>query len=144
MAIAELRSVLSIFGGSSPTEEEQAALFGEALLMVLARASSSDANISPLEIETIQQIMQQRTGQELTEVDIRRAARAELYESTRMRKYLRGVQHQLKSEDRIAIAQSLADVIKSDTDISVLEIDYFNGVAEALQLTAAELVGLAA
>lgn len=142
MAIAELRHVLSIFSGSSLSEEEQAVLFGEALLMVLARASSSDANIHPLEIETIQGIMQQRTGQELTEVDIRTAARAELYESTNMRKYLRSVQSKLKIEDRVTIAQSLADVIKSDTEISVLEIDFFNRVAEALQLTPAELVGL--
>jgi uncharacterized tellurite resistance protein B-like protein len=144
MAIAELKSVLNIFSGTAPSEEEQAALFGEALLMVLARASSSDTNIDPAEIEMVREIMRERTGQELTEVDIRRAARTELYESTSVQKYLRSVQHQLKTEDKVTIAQSLADLIKIDTHISVLEIDFFNGVAEALQLTPAQLVGLAA
>jgi uncharacterized tellurite resistance protein B-like protein len=145
MAIADLKSVLSIFSGSSPSEEEQAALYGEVLLMVLARASSSDANINPVEIETIRQIIQDRTGQEVTDVDVRKAARRELYdESHNLRKYLRGVQGQLKAEDKVSIANALADVIKSDTSISVLEIDFFNRVAGALELTPAELVGLAA
>lgn len=144
MAIADLRSVLNIFSGSSPSEEEQAALFGEVLLMVLARASSADANIHPVEIETIQQIVEERTGQEVTNVDVRKAARTELYESTNLRKYLRGVQNQLKPEDKVAVVAALAEVIKSDTSISVLEIDFFNRVAEALELTPAELIGLAA
>jgi uncharacterized tellurite resistance protein B-like protein len=38
--------------------------------------------------------------------------------------------------------QSLAEVIKSDTEVSVLEIDFFNSVAEALKATPAELIGL--
>ena len=144
MAIADLSGVLKIFGGSSPSEEEQRDLFGEVLLMVLGRASSSDANMDPVEIATIQEIMERLTGQELTEADIRRAARPELYAEANLRKYLRSVHKQLKVEDRITIAQTLGDVIKSDCDISVLEVDFFNRVAESLQITPAELVGLSA
>ncbi len=144
MAIADLRIVLRIFGESSLSEETQKDLYGEVLLMTLARASRSDANIHPVEIQTIQQIMQRETGQELTEADIRKAARPELYESVNLRKYLRSVQRQLKVEDRIKIVQALADVIKSDTQISVLEIDFFNRVADALRIAPAELVGLTA
>ncbi len=66
MDIANLNSVLKIFGKSSPSEEEQTELYKQALLMTLEQASSSDANIHPVEIETIQQIMQRETGQELT------------------------------------------------------------------------------
>ena len=144
MAIADLSSVLRIFGETSPSEENQKELYSEVLLMTLARASSSDANIHPVEIETIQQIMRRETSQELTEADIRKAARPELYESVNLRRYLRSVQRQLKPKDRITIVQALADVMKSDTQISVLEIDFFNRVADALRITPAELAGLIA
>ncbi len=144
MAIADLSSVLRIFGESSLSEEKQKDLYAEVLLMTLARASSSDANIHPVEIQTIQQIMQRETGQELAEADIRKAARPELYESVNLRKYLRSVQSQLKAGDRVTIVEALADVLKSDAKISVLEIDFFNRVADALRITPAELAGLTA
>ena len=139
MAIAKLSSVLEIFRGSSTSEEKQKELYRQVLLMTLAQASRSDANIHPVEIEMIQQIMQRDTGQELTEADIRKAARPEWYQSAKLRKYLRSVQHRLKVEDKIKIVRALADVIKSDTQISVLEIDFFNRVADALRITPAEL-----
>ena len=142
MAIAAVSNVLKIFGESSPSEEKQKELYREVLLITLARASSSDANIHPVEIETIQQIMQRETGQELTSADIRKAARSELYQSTFLRTYLRSVQGQLKVEDKIKIVQLLADVIKSDTPISVLEINFFNRVADALLITFPQLFGL--
>ena len=144
MAIADLSNVLRIFGASSPSEEKQKELYREVLLMTLARTSSSDANIHPAEIETIQQIMQRETGQELTEVDIRKAARPERYQSVKLRKYLRSVRRQLKAEDRSKIVQAVAEVIKSDTQINVLEIDFFNRVADALRITPAELPELTA
>ena len=49
------------------------------------------------------------------------------------------MQRNLKVEDKINIVRALADVIKSDTQISVLEIDFFNRVADALRITPAEL-----
>ncbi len=79
MAIAVVSNVLKIFGASSPSEATQKELYREVLLMTLARASDSDTNIHPVEIETIQQIMQRETGQEVTEADIRKAARLERY-----------------------------------------------------------------
>ena len=144
MAITAVSKVLKLFGASSPSEEKQKELFREVLLTTLARASNSDANIHPAEIETIQQIMQRETGQELTEADIRKAAPPDLYESVRLRKYLRSVQRQLKAEDKITIMQALADVIRSDTQINVLEIDFFNRVAVALRITLPELPKLTA
>ncbi len=144
MAIADLSSVLKVFGESSPSEEKQKELYRDVLLMTLAQASSSDANIHPVEIETIQHIMQRETGQELTEADIRKAARPERYQSVYLRKYLRSVQRQLKAEDRSKIVQAVADVIKSDTQINVLEIDFFYQVADALRITLVEPLGLTA
>ncbi len=142
MALADLSSILSIFGGSSPTGEDQDKLYQEVLLMTLARASSSDSNMQPVEIKSIQGIMQTETGQEISEADIRKASRPDLYESANLRKYLRSVQGQLNSGNKATIVQALADVIKSDTEISALEIDYFNRVAEALNVTPAEVAGL--
>ena len=111
--------------------------------MTLARASSSDSNMQPVEIKSIQGIMQTETGQEISEADIRKASRPDLYESANLRKYLRSVQGRLNSGNKSTILQALADVIKSDTQISALEIDYFNRVAAALNVTPAELAGLA-
>ncbi len=142
MSIADLSSVLKIFGASSPSDEDQDKLYQEVLLMTLARAASSDSNMAPVEIVSIQGIMQRETGQEITEADIRRAARPDLYETTNLRKYLRSVQAQLNSVNKSTILQALADVIRSDTEISGLEIDYFNRVSDALSVTPAELAGL--
>ena len=142
MAIADLSSVLKIFGESVPDEDEQKALYGEVLLMTLARASSADANMDPVEISTIRQIIQRETGEEIEEKDVRRAARTELYETETLRKYLRRVRQRLQADDRRKIVEALAEVIKSDSQISVLEIDFFNRVADALRITPAELARL--
>ena len=144
MAIADLSSVLKIFGETSLSAEEQKKLYGEVLMMVLARAASSDANVHPVEIQTIQRIVQRETGEDVKESDIRLAARPELYETVPMRKYLRSVQRKLNEDDRLSVVQSLAEVIKSDTEISVLEVDFFNRVSDALRITPAELAGLQA
>jgi len=144
MSIADLSTVLKIFSETELDVEHQKELFTEALLMTLARASSSDANIHAVEVESIQQIMQRETGAEVSTQDVRKAARTELYESTPLRKYLSSVRRQLSSVDRARIVSLLAEVVKSDTEISVLEVDFFNMVAEALRTTPAELAGLIA
>ena len=142
MSIADLGNVLKIFGGSDISEEEQKALYQEVLLMVLARASSSDSNIQPVEIETIQEMVSRETGNEITSQDVRKAGRTELYESTPLAKYLSSAAKKLDDADRVQVIQLLAEVIKSDTEISVLEIDFFNMVATSLNATPAEIIGL--
>ena len=144
MAIADLSNVLKIFSESNSVDaEEEKGLFCEVLLMTLARASSSDANIDPVEITTIQRIVKRETDEDVTEQDVRRAARTELYEETGLRKYLRSVRHKLLNEDRVRVVRCLAEVIKSDSRVSVLEIDFFNRVADSLRVTPAEIAGLA-
>ena len=144
MALADLANVLKIFQDSHPEEDRQSELANEALLMTLARASSSDANIDPVEISTIQAIVKRETGEDVEELDVRRAARTELYEEANLRKYLRSVRHHLTPENRITIIQALAEVIRSDSAVSVLEIDFFNRTADALRVTPAEMAGLQA
>ncbi len=142
MALADLSSILKIFGESSTEAGTQEDLYKEVLLMTLARAASSDSNMAPVEIVSIQDIMQRETGEEITESDIRKASRPDLYESANLRKYLRSVEGRLDSSSKTIILQALAEVIKSDTEISGLEVDYFNRVAGALSVTPAELAGL--
>jgi uncharacterized tellurite resistance protein B-like protein len=144
MSIADLSNVLSIFRGSELSPEEQQALFKEVLLMTLARASSSDANIQAIEVANIQEILQRETGEEFSTADVRKAARSDLYEKVPLRKYLSSASRNLSSADRVKIIQTLAEVIRSDTEVSVLEIDFFNDIADALKTSPAELVGLVA
>ena len=144
MGIADLGNVLKIFGGSDISEEKQQALFHEVLLMVLARASSSDSSIQRVEVKTIQQIIERETGGEVSDQDVRKAARTELYETTPLDKYLSSVRGKLRDRDRVAVVRLLAEVIRSDTEVSVLEIDFFDMVANALNASPAEIAGLAA
>lgn len=144
MAFGEISSLLRSLVGSSANEETQDDVYKEVLLMTLAQASKADANIHPLEIETIKQIMRRETGQDLTEADIRKASRADINGSANLRKYLHRVQGQLNAENKAAILRAMVDVIKSDTEINVLEIDYFNRVVDALRMTPAEQFGLTA
>jgi len=144
MAFGDFTSVLKIFGGSSANEEIQDELYKEVLMVTLAQASNADANIHSLEIETIQQIMRRETGLNLTGADIRKVSLSDMYEAANFRKYLRRVRGKLNAENKATILQALVDVIKSDTIINVLEIDFFNRVVDALRMTPAEQLGLTA
>ena len=142
MGIADLGNVLKIFGGSDVSPEEQRELFEEVLLMVLARASSSDTSIQRIEVKTIMEIVERETGNAISEQDVRKAARTELYETTPLDKYLSSAGKKLLDRDRIAVVHLLAEVIRSDTEVSALEVDFFNMVADALKARPAEIAGL--
>lgn len=144
MAIADLKNVLKIFGGSEIAEEKENELFKEVLLMTLARAADADINIQSVEVERIQEILKEHTGEEFSAADVRVAARAELYAEQGLRKYLASVRSKLSQEHRRETIQALADVFRSDSNVSVLEVDFFNRVAKALQVSAADIAGLTA
>ena len=57
MAIADLKNVLKIFGGSDITADQQNDLFKEVLCMTLARAADADINIQTVEVDRIREIM---------------------------------------------------------------------------------------
>ena len=143
MAIADLSNVLDVFRGKN-TAQDGEELFREVMLMTLARATSSDANIDPCEVTTVLKILREETGQEFTEADIRKASRPTLFDDAPFSKYLASVRKRLDSDEISHIVQALARVIKSDTSVRELEIDFFNTVADALRATPAEIVGLVA
>ena len=144
MAISDLANVLNIFGGSDISEDQQNELFKEVMLMTLARAADADINIQTSEVDRIQEILKEKTGEEFSAADIRVAAREELYAEAGLRKYLSSCAHKLEDEQRAQVIQALADVFRSDKSVSVLEVDFFNRVAESLQVTPAQIAGLVA
>jgi len=142
MAIIDLGNVLKIFGGGAPSPSEREQLVKEVLLMTLARASSSDSNTNPVEVATVQSVLKEVTGEDISAADVRVAAASEIFESAPLEKYLSSVSRTLSPSDRATIARSLARVIRSDTQVSEAEVEYFNRIAAALGATAAELAGL--
>jgi uncharacterized tellurite resistance protein B-like protein len=144
MAIADLKNVLKIFGGSELSEGDHDELRKEVLLMTLARAADADINIQTVEVDRIREILKDCTGEEFSSADIRVAARSELYAEANLRKYLGSVRKKLRDQDRADVVKALADVFRSDSDVSVLEIDFFNRTVEALQATPAQIAGLVA
>jgi len=144
MAIADLKNVLHIFGGADVTEDQQNELFKEVLLMTLARAADADTNIQSVEVERIQEILKSHTGDDFSSADIRVAARAELYAEATLRKYLGSVRTKLSGPQQAVVIQALADVFRSDSNVSVLEVDFFDRVATALQVSPSQIAGLVA
>jgi uncharacterized tellurite resistance protein B-like protein len=144
MAIADLSNVLKIFGGSELSEGDHDELRKEVMLMTLARAADADINIQTVEVDRIREILKDCTGEDFSSADIRVAARAELYAEANLRKYLGSVRKKLRDQDRADVVKALADVFRSDSDVSVLEIDFFNRTVEALGASPAQIAGLVA
>ena len=144
MAIADLKNVLRVFGGSDISADQEDALFEEVLLMTLARAATADVSIQHVELERIQAILKKHTGKDFSTADIRVAAREELYAEATLVKYLRGAEKKLTEAHCSEIVQALTDVFRSDSTVSGLEVDFFNNVVEALNVTPAQIAGLVA
>lgn len=142
MSIASLAGVLKIFGGTDPSPEEQVQLAKEVMLMTLARATAADTNIKAIEVEKVREVLQSRTGEDFPAADVRVAANSAIYEKAPLDKYLSTSAKKLKPEDRLGIAQALAEVINADGRVSSREIEFFNKVANSLSLTPSQLMGL--
>ena len=144
MSIADLTNVLKIFSGSDVGEDKQKDLFEETLLMTLARAANADVSIQNVEVESIQGILKKHTGKEFSQADIRVAAREELYAEATLVKYLRRAEKGLKEQHCTEIVHALIELFRSDMNVSALEVDFFNNVVNALNVTPAQIAGLAA
>jgi len=144
MAIADLKNVLKIFGGSEVSADQQNDLFKEVLLMTLARAADADINIQTVEVDRIRDILKSHTGDDFSAADIRVAARSDLYAEATLVKYLSSVYKKLSDAHRTQTIQALADVFRSDQNVSVLEVDFFDSVAGALHIKPSQVAGLVA
>ncbi len=57
-------------------------------------------------------------------------------------KYLHSVSGKLTPAHRAETVQALADVFRSDKTVSVLEVEFFDKVVEALKATPSQVAGL--
>lgn len=142
MAIADLKNVLKIFSGSEVSADHESELFKEVLLMTLARASNADVSIQQSEVDIIRKILKSHTGEDFSAVDIRVAARAELYAEATLVKYLNSVYKKMSEVHRAETVQALADVFRADENVSVLEQDFFDNVVKALRVKSWQVAGL--
>ena len=144
MAIADLKYVQKLFGGADVSSDHEGELFEEVLLMTLARAANADVSIQHTEVESIQAILKKHTGKDFSTADVRVAAREELYAESTLVRYLRKAEKRLTADHCTEVVQALAEVFRSDSNVSALEVDFFNNVVNALNVTPAQIAGLAA
>jgi len=144
MAIADLKNVLKVLGGFDLSADHENDLFEEVLLMTLARAANADVSIQHVEVESIQAILKKHTGKDFSAADVRVAAREELYAEATLVKYLRGAEKKLSEVHCTETVRALAEVFRSDQNVSALEVDFFNNVVTALNVTPAQIAGLTA
>ena len=125
MPIASLLSVLSVLRGEELDAAQRKQLMHEALLLTLARASSSDSYVADIEVSTIQTAMKDAIDVDVSEADIREAAESEMFEAVTLETALLRLSGLLSDEDRMVIATKLGDVIRSDARVNQFELDYF-------------------
>jgi len=142
LSLVEFKSIKKFIGVGKPSDEERQELFCEAALMILARATSADTNIKKIEVEIVQNLLAEATGNEISAADIRTAANSEIFERKPLDKYIAGVGRKLDSAQRATILRSLAEVLRCDERISELETSYYDMVANALKATPSEIAGL--
>jgi uncharacterized tellurite resistance protein B-like protein len=144
VALSAFSNIKRLFGGSRVSEAEQKELFKEALLLALSRAADADSSVRAVEVDAIRLIIEREIGETVDAADVRVAAKSELYEKAPLTVYLSQVSRSLSSEQRSAIARCLREVMRSDRETTVHEVDFFNQVVSALNATPAEIAGLTA
>ncbi len=142
MSILEFKSIGKIFGSGKPSAKEKKELYGEALLMTLARATSADTDIQSVEIEAARKILKEETGEDISAANIRVAANSSVFESQPLDKFLSQVAGKLDAPERVKLVHLLTKVLKSDVRVTQFEADFFNMVAKAMKVTPAEIAGL--
>lgn len=142
LGLAEyMRAGKSSASSESATPEN---LVHDTLLRTLARLSSADTNIKNVEVETIASLYEDLTGNAVTTAEIRVAARADLYEDGSFTKYLSGIEGEIERDGKRLIMDAMCTVVRADGSVSPLEVDFFNDVAKALRVDAADLKDLTA
>jgi uncharacterized tellurite resistance protein B-like protein len=134
MSIASLLNVFKVFRGEELSPEERKHLVQEALLLTLARASSSDSRIESIEVSAVQRAIKEAIDIDVSEADVRVAAKSELFETVSLETALRRLSDRLSDEDRMLVVRKLEDVIRSDSRVSEFELDYFDRVVRALRV----------
>lgn len=140
MALVDFAKVRQLFGEVPAGSDTD--LFRELFVLVMSRATDADAYTHPAEIDTVQTVIKEELGEDLSAAEIRTAALSKVYESAPLERCLTDTAPRLSIEQRRAILRGLVHVMKADARISSREAEFFNMVVEALRLTAADAAGL--
>ena len=141
MISSGLNSILKLFQADS-AKQSTSDTFNEAVLMTLSRATIADTNIKHIELETVQNIVKEITGEDVSLADIRIAAKSKVFESAPLERHLVSVGKVLDLDQKISLLDSIVKVIQSDERVSSREIRFFNIVADSIGISSAELMGL--
>ena len=142
MILSTLNHFLNLLSGGDPSPADRKDIFNETALLVLARATDSDTNIKPIEVDTVRDIVKKVTGEEVSSSDVRVAAHSKIYEEAPLEKHLSRIADKIDIHDRTKITQALAEVILVDGRVTTKEVRFFDMVVFSLGLTPASLSGL--
>ena len=140
MALADLLNIRQLFGGDRT--EPGPEVYRELLVMVLARATDVDAYTDAAEVETVQNVLRDYLGEDISGADVRVAAKSALYETAPLEKYVSRIGPKLPKDQRIKLVYALIDVLRADDKVASAETGYFNMICEALELSFADVAGL--
>lgn len=140
MALVDFSKVRQLFGEREESSDES--IFRELFVLVLARATDADAYSHPAEVSTVQRVIKERLGEEISSADVRTAALSKVYEMVPLHKCLAEASPRLSKEQRRAIVSGLVEVMHADERVSSSEAEFFNMVVQTLGLTAADAAGL--
>ena len=135
-------SITKLVRDNSGKVKHKQELFQEVLLMVLARATRADSNVEKVEIARVREVLKQQLDMDFSDAEIRTAASSEIFETQSLERYLASATRKLDERERTIILIALASVIRSDEEIRVFELDFFDRVALALRATPSEIAGL--
>jgi uncharacterized tellurite resistance protein B-like protein len=139
MALVNLQSLKSLMTSTTSADDDREN-YKTLLFTILTKASRVDLHSDGTEIELIQKIMFDYTGETFDAGSIRAEAIAQAQgESLRPVAKLAA---KLPESMRVLAIDALASVIRADDNISYAEIDYFNAVAGAMRLSFADVAGL--
>jgi len=141
MALVELSYIKKLFKGGHESKGDPQA-FRELLVMILARATDADAYTHPAEVDTVQAVIKEHLGEDISSADVRIAALSDIYESAPLEKCISRISSQLSHAERQSIVRALVAVLKADEHVASTEAGYFNMVANALKLSYADVAGL--
>jgi len=142
MSLMQLETITGLFRGKELSEAEKKEAIREALFMTLSRATAADSNVAGLEVSTVQAILKEAVGEDVSEKDIRVAANSALYKEGSIEKVLGKLAGKVDAADRCSIVDALAKVLKADGRVSPFEVEFFNSVVKALGLSHADVAGL--
>jgi uncharacterized tellurite resistance protein B-like protein len=140
MALADLLNIRQIFGGERREPGPEA--YRELLVMVLARATDVDAYTAPAEVETVQRVLRDYIGEEISTADVRVAAKSALYETAPLEKYVARIGPRLPKAQRLQLINALVDVLNADEQVASAETGYFNMICKALEVSFADVAGV--